>query len=210
MIIGGKLPNLATLLSLPVDRLGSIDIAIRNLCCAEGLPGAERLDVPSCIRTIDRWADAVRRYTRDSVGDYQRNAEAYGRRRGYFKFLCMATLLKHPRAIGVRYQPTAIGNLNFFDSRDDLLHGLLTRKPGTCTSLPVLFVAIGRRLGWPLYLAVAKQHVFCQWVNDDGTRVNCEGSCGGGANRFDDAYYRRFPRPMTARATSRRAATCAR
>lgn len=79
----------------------------------------------------------------------------------------MAILLK--RGVGIRYQPTAIGNYDFADSRDDLLHGVLTRKLGTCTSLPVLCVAIGRRLGYPMHLAVATSHVLCQWLNDDGS-----------------------------------------
>jgi hypothetical protein len=71
----------------------------------------------------------------------------------------MVTLLKHPRGLGVGYKHSAIGSYNFADSRDDLLHGLLTRKLGTCASLPVLFVAIGRRLGWPMHLAVAKAYI---------------------------------------------------
>jgi hypothetical protein len=109
----------------------------------------------------------------------------------------MITLLKHPRGLGVGYQPTAIGNMRFLDSRDDLLHGLLTRKLGTCTSLPVLFVAIGRRQGWPLHLAVAKGHVLCQWVGEDGSRINLEGACGGGGEMYDDDFYHRWPRRMT-------------
>jgi hypothetical protein len=128
MTAAQQLPDLAAVLALPSDRQGTLDIAVRNLVCAEGLPGAEGLDVISCLHRLDRWADAVHRYTRDAMADYQRNPAEYGRQRGYFKFLCMVTLLKHPKAIGVAYQPTAIGNLDFLDSRDDLLHGLLTRK----------------------------------------------------------------------------------
>ena len=89
----------------------------------------------------------MREYTREAWGDYLRDPEQFGSERGLFKFLCMVTVIKHPKGIGVRYQENAIGNFNFADSRDDLLHGLLTRRLGTCTSLPVLFVAIGRRLG---------------------------------------------------------------
>ncbi len=38
----------------------------------------------------------------------------------------------------------------FADSKDVFIHGLLTGKHyGTCASLPFLYVAIGRRLGYP-------------------------------------------------------------
>jgi hypothetical protein len=108
----------------------------------------------------------------------------------------MAILLK--RGVGIRYQPAAIGNFIFADSRDDLLHGLLTRNLGTCSSLPVLCVAIGRRLGYPLHLAVSKGHVFCQWLNDDGSHLNFEISGDDGdAAMHDDGHYYVWPRPMT-------------
>lgn len=108
----------------------------------------------------------------------------------------MATLLKHPRGLGLRYQPTAIGNYDFSDSRDDLLHGLLIRRLGTCTSFPVLFVAIGRRLGYPMHLAIAKGHVLCQWVDELG-RLNLEGSCAVGGETAPDEHHHAWPQRMT-------------
>jgi hypothetical protein len=112
---------------------------------------------------------------------------------GIHRFLGMVTLLKHPRGLGISYQESAIGNYRFTDSRDDMLHGLLTRRFGTCASLPVLFVSIGRRLGWPMHLAVAKRHVLCQWINSDGSHLNLEGSCPGGGDTFPDEHYYHWP-----------------
>lgn len=192
MLAAPVVPNLNALLNLSVEELARVDIAIVNMQCAEGLSGAEKLDIGQCLGTLGKWTDAVRRYSRDSYGDYQREPERYKHQRGYFRFLSMVTLLKHPKAIGIGYQPSAVGNMRFIDSRDDLIHGLLTRKLGTCASLPVLFVAIGRRLGWPMHLAVSKGHVICQWINDDGTRINLEGSCGGGGNMFPDEHYHNY------------------
>jgi hypothetical protein len=40
-------------------------------------------------------------------------------------------------------------------------------------------------------------HVLCQWVDDDGSRINLEGSCGGGGDLFPDEHYYAWPRPMT-------------
>jgi hypothetical protein len=164
--------SLSRLLALPRHELNSVDIALVNLLCAEGLPGAEDLNIPACLATLDKWTDAVRRYTRDNAEYYHRDPAAYYHHKGFSKLVSMAVLLK--RGIGIRYQPTAIGNYIFADSRDDLLHGLLARGLGTCTSLPVLCVAIGRRLDYPMHLAVATGHVLCQWVNDDGSHLNFE------------------------------------
>jgi hypothetical protein len=60
----------------------------------------------------------------------------------------------------------------------------------------VLFVAIGRRLGYPMYLAIANGHVFCQWVNEDGTRINLEGSGPGGGEVLPDNHYHAWPRTL--------------
>ncbi len=46
--------------------------------------------------------------------------------------------------------------VDWSDSRTRYIHSVLTGFGGTCASLPVLYVAIGRRLGWPLYLVGAK------------------------------------------------------
>jgi len=189
--------SLAALLAMPADALAEIDLALANLLCASDLPGAENLDISGCLATLGRWVDAVRRYTRDNADLYERDPVQYGHHEGFSKLVLMAVLLK--RGIGVRYQPSAIGNVRFLDSRDDLLHGLLTRKLGTCTSLPVLCVAIGRRLGYPMHLAIAKGHVLCQWLNGDGTHLNFEVSGNeGDCDRFADEHYHTWPQRMTA------------
>ena len=185
--------SLADLLALSTERRALLDIALVNLLCAEGLPGAEGLNVRACLATLDKWTDAVRRFTRDHRNDFYAKPEEYQHHQGLFSFLLMASLLKHPNGLGIRYQPTAIGNYDFSDSRDDLLHGVLTRKLGTCTSLPVLCVAIGRRLGYPMHLAVARGHVLCQWVDDKG-RLNLEISCGQGGDTAPDEHYHKWRR----------------
>lgn len=56
--------SLSALLALSPDRLDSLDIALVNLLCAEGLPGAELLDVRACLGTLAKWTDAVRLHPR--------------------------------------------------------------------------------------------------------------------------------------------------
>jgi hypothetical protein len=181
-----EIASLADLVALPAKSAGPLDIAHVNLLCAQGLPGAENLDVPACLATVDRWARGVKRFTSVNRQLYYEKPHEYEHHQGLFRFLMMANFLKHPNGVGVRYQPTAIGNCYFRDSRDDFLHGLLTRRLGTCASLPVLAVAIGRRLGYPMYLAISKGHTFCQWVDDRGGRINLELSCPRGGDTMSD------------------------
>lgn len=53
--------GLAELLELPEPEMKKLDIALVNLLCAKGLPGAEGLNIPQFLSTLDRWADGVRR-----------------------------------------------------------------------------------------------------------------------------------------------------
>ncbi len=49
------------------------------------------------------------------------------------------------------------GPYNASDSRFLFIHGLLTGFGGTCVSMPILYLAIARRLGYPLKLVETKE-----------------------------------------------------
>lgn len=71
---------------------------------------------------------------------------------------------------------------------------LSTRK-GNCVSMPVLFLAVGERLGLDLTLSTAPLHVLVRFTDRaDGRTFNVEATSGGGFAR--DAHYRRLL-PMT-------------
>lgn len=57
--------------------------------------------------------------------------------------------------------------------------------------MPVLYVAVGRELGYPLKLVTTKGHIFVRWEGG-GERFNVEAT-GQGLNRFEDEYYRHWP-----------------
>jgi len=86
---------------------------------------------------------------------------------------------------------------NFFSEPDYVfLTGLLgPERKGTCSSMPVLYVAIGRELGYPLKLVTTKGHLFVRW-DAPGERFNIEATTRG-LSRFDDEYYRHWPFEIT-------------
>lgn len=85
----------------------------------------------------------------------------------------------------------------FFASAQDIfLNGLIEgQRMGTCSSMPVLYIAIGRRLGYPLKLVTTKAHLFIRWEsNADYFDVE---ATGRGMNRYDDEHFKQWPFPVT-------------
>jgi hypothetical protein len=61
--------------------------------------------------------------------------------------------------------------------------------------MPVFYIALGRRLGYPLKLAKAKGHLFMRW--DSPTEKFDIDATGKGLNKYDDEYYKQWPFPLT-------------
>jgi hypothetical protein len=177
-------------------QLGSLNMAAVNLRCAVGLPGAEDLDVGACLRKLDAWTDLVRINTQHWWPDFVRSPATYEHSPGRFRIMALVTVVQ--RDLGVRYNRSfSEGEYDARDARNLFLHGVLFGHGGTCVTMPVLYIAIGRALGYPLWLVQAKEHLFARWEEPSGERFNIECTCPGFAAP-DDAYYHRRPKPLTA------------
>jgi len=64
-----------------------------------------------------------------------------------------------------------------------LLQRYLTTRRGNCITMPILFLALGQRLGLTMTLAEAPLHVFVKYTDDDGAVWNLEATSGGGVTR---------------------------
>src|SRR5436190_21974223 len=190
------------LLAVEPSRLEKCDIGLVNLLCAEGLPHGVEVDIHSALALLDGWASRVRSETQRHFYRFQRKPGEFEHSEGYFHMLMMAVVLNED--FQVRYNLERIANLGksamgdgfFADARDVFLHGLLgPRRIGTCSSMPVLYVALGRRLGYPLKLVTTKGHLFVRWESPT-ERFNVDAT-GQGMNRYDDDYYRNWPFPLT-------------
>ncbi len=189
-----RLPSLGDLASMPSKQLEQQDLALLNLRCAEGLPGAEKLDVEQTLATLDRWAARVRHETERHLYKYQRSPQEFENSEGYYRMMMLITVLQQD--FKVHYNPDRIRDIDFRRSQDLFIHGMIgSDNGGTCVSMPVLYTAVARRLGYPVYLTTAKEHVLCRW--DKGKeRFNVEATSQG-MNSYDDAYYMKWPKPIT-------------
>ncbi|MEQ9587244.1 MAG: hypothetical protein RJS97_04750 [Parvibaculaceae bacterium] len=187
----------AELTQIPIEQL--------NLVCASGLRGSEDLDVESCLAKLEQWTDEVRHETQRNWYRFLEDPADYENSAAYFRILVMITVLQ--RDLGCVYNPARITdstfqdpyavNPDFSDSRDLFLHGILFGDGGTCASMPVLYVAVGRALGYPLVLVESRGHWFCRWDDVTGVyspaeRFNIEGS-GKGFGSYPDKHYTEWP-----------------
>lgn len=184
--------SLQELLSCAPDQLAGVDVARANLLCAEGLPGAEDLDVERYLGILALWVKRIQAQTNRHLPVFRRNPEKYKNSEAYWRILALTTILWSE--FNIRYNTERIEKEDWSDSRDILIHGLLgPKRTGTCTTLPVLAVAIGRRLGYPLFLVHTVGHKFFCW--EDAVRKerrNFEFS-GDGLECHSDQFYREWP-----------------
>lgn len=152
---------LQDLINLPARDLAKVDIVTVNLACAEGLPGSETIDRKAVRDTLDRWARAISVVTVHDLKHFQEEPEVYDN--SYEQFLVRVMLRCLVQHLGVHYNDEQKTNPSLAKSQDQFVHGLVNGTGGTCASLPTLFVAVGRRLGYPLKLVQSAHHYFARW-----------------------------------------------
>jgi hypothetical protein len=187
------------LVGLSDETLGRYDLAALNVACAHGLPGTEHLNPAKCLATLDGWADTVRRWTAAAHRDfYLANPGDYNHSEACFRIVALLTALS--RHCGVRYDPSKIAPASHgdrFDLHDAFVFGVTDGPGGTCASLPVVYAAVGRQLGYPIRLVKTRRHLFARWHDSEtGERINFEGG-NDGYGFHDDEHYRHWPAPVT-------------
>jgi hypothetical protein len=174
--------TLKELLALSPTDLDKCDIGLMNLLCAEGLPGAEHLDVQGCLKHLDDLAATVKFETDRHYYRFREHPEQFRNSLGYYQMMMLEQILVQD--LGIQYNPDlALPQLDGqvptmasgADSQNVFIHGLLNGNHlGTCASMPVLVTAIGRRLGYPVNLAGAKLHLYVRYEDYNGKHFNIE------------------------------------
>jgi tetratricopeptide (TPR) repeat protein len=203
--------NLAEFIQCPLEAVEGYDVAALNLRCAQGLPGAEGLDEGRMLGWLDQAAQRVQFETRRHWYRFNGAPSTYNNSTAYF--CCYFLLQVLQEDVGIRYNPARVRDRkfqdpkcfdpDFSDSRDLFIHGMIDGPGGTCASMPVMYVAVGRRLGYPLKLVQTRGHLFARWDDPDGKcfgfpeAFNVEGS-GEGIASYDDEHYKTWPEPWNA------------
>ncbi|WP_077001327.1 transglutaminase family protein [Variovorax sp. KK3] len=136
------------------------------------------LDIKASVKQIDDLAAAIRATIPAGASNLE-------------KFKALRDYLYRPPLVGGR-QPYLY---NFQDDRSlraKLLPVYLNTRRGNCVSMPTLFVILGQKLGIPVALASAPEHLYLKFRGDNGLWYGVEATNGGGW--ADDAWQRKnFP-----------------
>lgn len=162
--------TVAQLMALPDAELEKVDIVEMSVAVAREISGCENLDYQHYKQVVDGWASDVSRWMTVAEGNFEKSPQEWRNDINFFRLGLLATYLTRER--GVRYhekysQEQKDGkNSKYEEPGAVLVHGLIDTLRGTCATMPVLHVAIGRRLGWPVSLASVGPHYVCRY--DDG------------------------------------------
>lgn len=73
------------------------------------------------------------------------------------------------------------------EDKNRFINGVLDTKKGSCASMPLLYLSVAQRLGYPVYPVTAPQHVFLRYEDPKLEMKNIEATNGGGYSP-DDEY----------------------
>jgi hypothetical protein len=190
------------LLRLSDKELETVSIARMNLLCAKGLPGSETIDVDECLKTLSQWAEHVLQKEQQYLPAFYKNRHKYRNSLPLFKGVYLGLAIQQDFKCGYNLALLKSGAMDdrkstrfFNDSSDIFINGLIQQHKGSCSSLPVLAVALGRLCNYPMHLVACGGHLFVRW--DDGvTQQNLE-ITGEGINSCSDDHYRKWPRAIS-------------
>lgn len=144
------------------------------------------------------------RESRRNFHRFTERPEEYRNSLAYYRMGMMGTTLVQD--MGIQYNPKfeeaqRRENLDartvrewdvlYSDSRAVFLHGLLAgQRHGTCSSMPFLYAAIGRRLGYRVNVAARKYHLYVRYEEENGDHLNMEATENQGFATPSDAEYR--------------------
>lgn len=201
-----KAMTVSDLMALSDDELEAIDPLVINMIVAKELPELVDIDFEKYVRIVDAWARRI--------GDGLAGAEANGGTDASYEVdpniwraggMAIAVA---GHSIGITYSR----DVTLTDHADLFVPGMIEKKEGTCSNMPMLHLAIGWRLGWPLKAVVTRDHMWCRWddgepgPDDGGSYFNLEatastnegGGWGGFSTPSDEQYIKDFQTPLEA------------
>lgn len=157
-------PSIQKQLQLPEQR---IDVAVAAFTFAKEF--YPNLDIAAYSKRIDLIADKTRQLAQGTPDPETR-------------IRILNTVIHQMEGFHYDHSP-------FARSRQDyrFLNGILDTRQGTCYAIPLLYIAVAQRLGYPLYPVLAPDHIFVRYVDPAFTEQNIETTSGG--KYFPDQYY---------------------
>jgi hypothetical protein len=188
------------LVAMSDAELEAMDPLVMNIVVAKELPELAKIDIGEYSRIVDGWAVRIGKGLA-ATERAESGTELYKHDPDLWRAGGMAISLAGP-SVGISYTR----DVNLSNHADLFVPGLIDTRRGTCSNLPVVFMAVGYRLGWPIKAVVASDHMWCRWddgkkrFNLEATSNTSDGQQGTFSSPPDDAYRADFKIPPMAEA----------
>ena len=137
--------TLEQLRDMSLDELSNVDIIRMNLIVAREIEPS--IDISYFERLIDQMAEHVKLQIDFNEPFFEKyKADFDGSKE---KWICTMIWQIITEDFGLGYLKGKLDDLDHSQPWQKFVHGLLTRREGTCCTLPVLYLAIAQRLGYP-------------------------------------------------------------
>lgn len=169
MICQEPWPTLAEMVALTDDDLSAVDPVVMNIVVAKGIPSLANLDVGRYIALADQWAGNLRRRMPMLEENFHKQPGKWNNDLAIFRLGLVCQFLDVAIGIGYREEFVNLKEHLYTNPSDLFLNGVMDTRRGTCASMAILNVVIGRRVGLPVFLATAASHFLCRY--EDGAAV---------------------------------------
>jgi hypothetical protein len=192
--------SVSELMALADEELETVDLVEMHIAAAREIPGLGHLEYSKYKFMVDGWTQKFQAWLPSVEPKFHRDPGRWKNDIAFFRIGMLAQFLDE--ALGIHYveeqKQTQIearkkgttAGFCYTDPGHLLLHGLIDTREGTCATMPALHVAMARRMGWPVGLALAGAHFVSRY--DDGKNVyNLEMTATGkgGFSVGSDAEY---------------------
>lgn len=189
-----------TLLALDDGELEQFDLVAANLAVARQVPALAKLDIPAYVKIVDDWTQRFARRLPDMERMFRQTPARWKSDVRFFRVGMLQGFLGHE--IGLRYieDQKHVTAVRYTDASDLFINGLIDKKEGTCGNMAALHVAMCRKMGWPVSLAVAKSHLLSRF-DDRQVLHNIEATSthpGAFCSEEDSFYVKKYSLPRRA------------
>jgi hypothetical protein len=153
----------------------AIDLALANWLIVADIPQFHDMTREAYFKQIDSMTEQVRQAmaAMQKTGSHGANANAPDTRCYQFCSAIIGLRFAYREEFRsqtiTRSQETAL----HADENNIFLAGLLRTRRGSCVSMPLVYLVIGRKLGLPVHLVTVGKHYFIRWEKP-GYRMNIE------------------------------------
>jgi Transglutaminase-like superfamily len=152
-----------------------IDLALANWLIAADVPEFATVTKEAYLRDLDRMTDSVRNDMAEMRASGWRGADPQDPASGCRMFCNAIIRLRFEYCEEFRHENLTLAQFKGLhgDANNTFLAGLVRTRRGSCVSMPLVYLVIGRRLNLPVHLVTIGRHYFIRW-EEPGYRVNIE------------------------------------